>query len=84
MLTIASTVFLRPGPFKTMNPSSFFGHAPGLFFCERPHSAFTILPSMDVPAKVVQEIAGHNTSNITLGIYNRVTPGMHESDIDLS
>jgi len=43
------------------------------------HSAFTILLSMGVPAKVVQEIAGHSNINTTLGIYGHVIPGMHEN-----
>ena len=42
------------------------------------HSAFTILLAMGVPAKVVQEIAGHSHISITLGTYGHVIPGMHE------
>jgi integrase len=42
------------------------------------HSAFTILLAMGVPAKVVQEIAGHSHISTTLGTYGHVIPGMHE------
>jgi integrase len=42
------------------------------------HSAATILLSMGVHPKVVQELLGHSSISITLGIYGHVIPGMHE------
>ena len=33
---------------------------------------------MGVPPKVVQEILGHATISITLGIYSHVLPGMQD------
>jgi integrase len=40
------------------------------------HSATTILLSQGVNAKVVQEILGHSSITMTLGIYGHVLPGM--------
>ena len=40
------------------------------------HSAATILLSQGVNAKVVQEILGHSSITMTLGIYGHVLPGM--------
>jgi integrase len=40
------------------------------------HSAATILLSQGVNAKVVQEILGHSSITMTLGIYGHVFPGM--------
>lgn len=42
------------------------------------HSAATILLSMGINPKVVQELLGHSSINITLGMYGHVLPGMHE------
>ena len=42
------------------------------------HSAATILMSMGVPPKVVQEILGHSNISMTLGIYSHVLPGMQD------
>lgn len=47
------------------------------------HSAFTILLAMGVPAKVVQEIAGHSHISTTLGTYGHVIPGMHEEAMNI-
>ena len=51
---------------------------PYMRFHDLRHSAFTILLAMGVPAKVVQEIAGHSNISTTLGTYGHVIPGMHE------
>jgi integrase len=51
---------------------------PDIRFHDLRHSAATILLSMGVPAKVVQEILGHSHISITLGIYAHVLPGMHK------
>jgi integrase len=40
------------------------------------HSAATILTSMGVNSKVVQERLGHSTISITLGVYGHVTASM--------
>lgn len=45
---------------------------------DRPHSAATILLTMGVDIKAVQEILGHSQVNMTLGIYSHVLPGMQE------
>jgi len=51
---------------------------PDIRFHDLRHSAATILLSMGVPVKVVQEILGHSHISITLNIYAHVLPGMHE------
>ncbi len=43
-----------------------------VLFCFKRHSAATILLSMGIPAKVVQEILGHSHISITLSIYAHV------------
>jgi integrase len=40
------------------------------------HSAATILLSMGVNIKVIQELLGHANISITLDIYSHVTPDM--------
>jgi integrase len=48
------------------------------------HSAATILLSMGVNVKVIQELLGHANISITLDIYSHVTPAMqHEAMKDL-
>jgi len=42
------------------------------------HSAATILLSMGVPAKVVQEILGHSQISMTMDIYSHVLPVMQQ------
>ncbi len=42
------------------------------------HSAATILLSMGVNIKVVQEILGHSRVDMTLDVYSHVLPGMQE------
>lgn len=51
---------------------------PYMRFHDLRHSAATILLSMGVHPKVVQELLGHSNIAITLGIYGHVLPGMHE------
>ena len=46
------------------------------------HSAATILLSMGVPAKVVQQILGHSNISTTLNIYGHVLPEMHRDAMD--
>ena len=40
------------------------------------HSAATILLSMGIHPKVVQEILGHSNVSITLNVYSHVLPGL--------
>jgi len=42
------------------------------------HSGATILLSMGVNIKVVQEILGHSRVDMTLDVYSHVLPGMQE------
>ena len=49
---------------------------PHMHFHDLRHSAATILLSMGVNIKVVQEILGHSQVSMTLGIYSHVLPGM--------
>ena len=49
---------------------------PALRFHDLRHSAATILISMGVNSKVVQERLGHSTIGITLGVYGHVTESM--------
>jgi integrase len=51
---------------------------PVIRFHDLRHSAATILLSMGVPVKVVQEILGHSNITTTLNIYAHVLPGMQE------
>ena len=46
------------------------------------HSAATILLSMKVDAKVVQEVLGHANTSMTLGIYGHVLPSMQREAVD--
>lgn len=50
---------------------------PPMRFHDLRHSAATLLLSMGVNAKVVQEILGHANLSITLGIYAHALPTMH-------
>ncbi|HKF36276.1 MAG TPA: tyrosine-type recombinase/integrase, partial [Ktedonobacteraceae bacterium] len=51
---------------------------PRMRFHDLRHSAATLLLSMGVPAKVVQEILGHSHISMTLGVYSHVLPGMQQ------
>ncbi len=51
---------------------------PRIRFHDLRHSAATLLLSMGVPAKVVQEILGHSRISMTLGVYSHVLPGMQQ------
>jgi integrase len=54
---------------------------PRIRFHDLRHSAATILLSMGVNIKVVQEILGHSRISMTLDIYSHVLPGMQEEAI---
>jgi len=53
-----------------------------MHFHDLRHSAATILLSMGVPAKVVQQLLGHRTSSTTLNIYGHVLPEMQRDAMD--
>ncbi len=51
---------------------------PDVRFHDLRHSAATILLSIGVPAKVVQEILGHSQISMTMDIYSHVLPDMQQ------
>ena len=51
---------------------------PDVRFHDLRHSAATILLSLGVPAKVVQEILGHSQISMTMDIYSHVLPDMQQ------
>lgn len=52
------------------------GGLPAIRFHDLRHSAATILLSLGVHPKVVQELLGHNQISMTMDIYSHVLPGM--------
>ena len=55
---------------------------PHMRFHDLRHSAATLLLSMSVPMKVVQELLGHSSFTITADIYSHVLPSMLEGAMD--
>ncbi len=55
---------------------------PHIRFHDLRHSAATILLAMKVPVKVVQELLGHSSIAITLGVYGHVLPSMQDEVVD--
>ena len=55
---------------------------PHIHFHDLRHSAATLLLSMGVPAKVVQEILGHSTFGMTMNRYSHVLPTMQQEAMD--
>lgn len=51
---------------------------PAIRFHDLRHSAATLLLSLGVHPKVVQEILGHSQISMTLDIYSHVMPSMHQ------
>jgi integrase len=51
---------------------------PHIRFHDLRHSAATLLLSMGVPARVVQEILGHSTFSTTMDRYSHVLPSMQQ------
>ena len=51
---------------------------PHVRFHDLRHSAATILLSMGVNVKIVQEMLGHSRVGMTLDVYSHVLPGMQE------
>ena len=54
------------------------GGLPPIRFHDLRHSAATILLSLGVHPKVVQELLGHNQISMTMDIYSHVLPGMQK------
>ena len=55
---------------------------PDIRFHDLRHSAATLLISMGISVKVVQEILGHSEISMTLGTYGHVLPVMHKEVTD--
>ncbi len=55
---------------------------PPMRFHDLRHSAATILMTMKVPVKVIQELLGHSSSSITLNVYGHVLPTMQDAAMD--
>lgn len=55
---------------------------PHMRFHDLRHNAATILLSMGVPAKTVQEILGHANISITMNLYGHVFPSTHKDAMD--
>ena len=55
---------------------------PHLRFHDLRHSAATILLSMGVHAKVVQELLGHSNISMTMDIYSHVVPSLQKDAMD--
>jgi integrase len=55
---------------------------PHIRFHDLRHSAATLLLSMGVPAKVVQEILGHSNFRTTMDRYSHVLPTMQKEAMD--
>ena len=55
---------------------------PHMHFHDLRHSAATILISMGINPKVIQELLGHSDISITLGIYGHLFPSMQKEIVD--
>lgn len=55
---------------------------PHMHFHDLRHSAATILLSMGVNMKVIQELLGHSDISITLGLYSHLLPTMQQDMVD--
>ncbi len=55
---------------------------PVMRFHDLRHSAATLLLTMGVHAKVVQELLGHSSISITLNIYSHVLPSLQKDAVD--
>ena len=55
---------------------------PHMHFHDLRHSAATILLSMGVNMKMIQELLGHSDIAITLGLYSHLVPAMQQDMVD--
>jgi integrase len=55
---------------------------PNIRFHDLRHSAATILLSMGVHPKIVQELLGHSNISMTMDIYSHVLPSMQQEAMD--
>ena len=55
---------------------------PHIHFHDLRHSAATILLSMGVHVKVIQELLGHTDISITLGVYGHLLPSMQQAVVE--
>lgn len=55
---------------------------PHMHFHDLRHSAATILLSMGVNMKVIQELLGHSDISITLGLYSHLLPNMQQDVVN--
>ncbi len=55
---------------------------PHMHFHDLRHSAATILISMGIHPKVIQELLGHSDISITLGIYGHLFPSMQQDVVE--
>lgn len=53
-----------------------------MLFHDLRHSAATILLSMGVNIKVIQELLGHSDITITLRVYGHLLPSMQEEAVE--
>lgn len=65
--------------FKKMLQGAGLSH---MHFHELRHSAATILASMGINMKVIQEMLGHSDISITLGLYSHLMPSMQQEVIE--
>jgi len=54
---------------------------PDIRFHDLRHSAATLLLSLGVHPKVVQELLGHTQISMTMDIYSHVLPGLQQDDV---
>jgi len=54
---------------------------PDVRFHDLRHSAATLLLSLGVHPKVVQELLGHTQISMTMDVYSHVLPGMQQDDM---
>lgn len=55
---------------------------PHMHFHDLRHSVATILASMGINMKVIQEMLGHSDISITLGLYSHLMPSMQQEVIE--